>query len=171
MSQENESRKREAEEMMLGYTSKFGSLQVMKSEEISEILSKGEDMVLVDVRQEEEREVSMLPTAITKEEFLLLKPQLAKNTRIVPYCTIGHRSGVFGTQLLEEGFQSVFNGEGIVLWSHYESCRLVTGPDKAPTNRVHTFGTQWDKVPHNIEAVQFGYASLIKAVIYSLLGW
>jgi rhodanese-related sulfurtransferase len=165
MSSTDESLKAEATAMMKGYTSKFQRLPVITSEEINNALVKGEEIVLVDVRECEELEVSMIPTAITKEEFLLRKDQLSKKTLIVPYCTIGHRSGVFGTTLLDEGFENVYNGEGIILWSHLPNAKLVTGVEVVPTRRVHTFGHQWDKVPQHMEAVQFGYWSMAKAFI------
>jgi len=123
--------KEEAHAMMLGYTSKF-KVPVMNSQQISDLLSHAdEEIYLVDVRDEEERQVSMIPSAISKETFLSRKSQLSKSTRIVSYCTIGHRSGVFSTQLLEEGFDNVHNGEGIILWSHLQNSQLVTGPDNS----------------------------------------
>lgn len=79
--------KEEAETMMVGYTSKFKGLPVMHSQQISDLLTKdGEEILLVDVREDEEMLVSMIPTAISKKEFLSLKSQLPKSTRIVPYC-------------------------------------------------------------------------------------
>jgi len=158
--------------MMTAYTSKFQGLPVMTSEQIRQLVEKEEEIVLVDVRESEEQEVSMLPTAITKQQFLSRKDQFSKTTRIVPYCTIGHRSGVFGTALLEEGFDNVHNGEGIILWSHLEDVQLVAGPDgSCLTRRVHTFGAQWDKVPAHIESVQFGYFSMVKAFFSYLYPW
>jgi rhodanese-related sulfurtransferase len=166
-------RKAEAEAMMIGYTSKFVGLPVLNSQQINELIAQSnEDILLVDVREVEEQQVSMLPTAISEADFLICKPQLSKSTRIVPYCTIGHRSGVYGMKLLEEGFDNVYNGEGIILWSHLENSKLVTGPNgSSTTNRVHTFGSQWDKVPGHIESVHFGTLSMLKAFCSYILGW
>ena len=169
----NALKKKEAEEMMKATTSKFDGLRVMKSEEIKRLLNDpNEEILLVDVRDKEEQEVSMIPTAITQKEFQYRKSGLSKKTLIVPYCTIGYRSGAFGKSLLEEGFENVHNGEGIVLWSHLENAELRTGIDRTEsTNKVHTFGSTWDKVPDHIDSVQFGYFSLIAAFVYFLLGW
>lgn len=90
----------------------------------------------------------------------------------MPIGTIGHRSGVFGVQLQDEGFDNVHNGEGIILWSHLKNCQLVTGPNGSiTTNRVHTFGSQWDKVPGHIESVQFGKISMLKSFFSYIFSW
>jgi hypothetical protein len=78
---------------------------------------------------------------------------------------------VFGLSLQQEGFKNVYNGEGIVLWSHLENGKLVTGPaNSSNTNRVHTFGKQWDKVPARCESVTFGYFSMMKAFLSNMFG-
>jgi rhodanese-related sulfurtransferase len=165
--------KLEAEAMMCGYTTKFVGLPVMKSQRIYELLAQHDKAILlVDVREEKELKVSMLPTAITKAEFLSRKEGIPRTTCIVPYCTIGHRSGIFGKMLQEQGFENVHNGEGIVLWSHLENCKLVTGPEGSiATNRVHTYGSQWDKVPAHIKSVEFGYLAMGRAFFAYLTGW
>ena len=164
--------KQEAKSMMLSYASQFEGLDVMESETIEMLLQSKEKIVLVDVREKEEQEVSMIPTAITKNEFLHVKNKLSKDVCIVPYCTIGYRSGVFGKKLQEEKFTNVYNGEGIVLWSHLEHCNLVVGTNReVKTNKVHTYGSQWNKVPSHIEAVYFNVFSIIASSIYKFLGW
>lgn len=165
--------KSEAEDMMVGYTSKFVGLPVMKSQQISDIIREnGESIILVDVRTEEERCVSMLPTAISKDSFLSMKEKLPRDICIVPYCTIGHRSGVFGTGLMSEGFENVYNGEGIILWTHLENSQLVTGPGgSVTTDRVHTFGPEWDKVSSRVQSVHMGYVAMAVVAVSTMLGW
>lgn len=120
-------------------------------------------LILVDIRSQEERDVSMIPGAITVEDFEALvktNPEVVKSRLIVPYCTIGYRSGKWGTHLVEQhGFTNVRNGEGIVLWT-YESSNLVSkkGDVIEPSMTVHTFGSSWDLAADGFSTIQFGIA-------------
>uniref|UniRef100_A0A0G4H6V2 Rhodanese domain-containing protein n=1 Tax=Chromera velia CCMP2878 TaxID=1169474 RepID=A0A0G4H6V2_9ALVE len=99
------------------------------------LLSRG-GPVLVDVRDEEERRVSVIPGSFSKDEFerevagLTEESQLKTTTedakepfdpsavRVVPYCTIGYRSGLCVRDLKVRGFTQSRNGEGVILWAH-----------------------------------------------------
>ena len=125
------------------------------------------DMILVDVRSKNERDISMIPGAINSDEFEILiknNPTINKTRLIVPYCTIGYRSGKYGSYLLKEcGFTNVRNGEGIVLWTHAVGSSLVVleGGIEKCTNKVHTFGSAWDLAADKYSTVQFGTFSFI----------
>jgi hypothetical protein len=118
------------------------------------------------VRSVEERNVSMIPGSITSEEFESLikqNPDHYKSKLIVPYCTIGYRSGKYGSNLKKEyGFENVRNGEGIVLCT-YVCPNLVRkeGGVDVSTNKVHTFGSDWDLTSDSYTTVQFGMYSYI----------
>jgi rhodanese-related sulfurtransferase len=84
-----------------------------------------DDIVLVDVRTEEEQAVSMIQGAIRASEFSALyldQPVQDASERskllVVPYCADGHRSYLFLKKIMEFGFHSAKNSEGIVWWTH-----------------------------------------------------
>ena len=150
------------QDQVVGHVSEVTSLK------IGQFLYEDElNMILVDVRSKNERDVSMIPGAITSDEFENLiknNPNMDKSRLIVPYCTIGYRSGKYGSYLLKEcGFTNVRNGEGIVLWTHAVGSSLVVqvgGAEKC-TNEVHTFGSAWDLASDKYSTVQFGTLSFI----------
>ncbi len=105
--------------------------------------------VLVDVRASEESNVSMIPGAISKNHFEKNIEQFRDRTVIV-YCTIGYRSGLYATNLIEDGFAAKNFKGSILAWCAAEQ-PLVT-PAGKPTNRVHTYSSKY-KVPATYKAV------------------
>ena len=55
-------------------------------------------VVVVDVREAAETAVSMIPGAVTKEQFEAEAERYAQHT-VVAYCTIGYRSGKYCQEL------------------------------------------------------------------------
>jgi rhodanese-related sulfurtransferase len=107
------------------------------------------DPVIVDVREREEFEVSMIKNSITKSEFLANKKEFQDKVIIV-YCTIGYRSGVFSQKLLLDGFESYNLKGGVLLWSHFGLKFYKNG---ALTNRVHIYAKEWAHLHSDYEAV------------------
>lgn len=115
---------------------------------LREALPSG-DFVLVDVRTERERRVSMLPGAIPASEFERRLAELAGRT-VVAYCTIGARSSSYARRMGRSGVD-VLNLEGSVLaWTHAGG-PLVQGG--APTRRLHVYGRRWDLAADGYETV------------------
>jgi len=109
-----------------------------------------EDLVLVDVRTPDERAVSMLPGAITSDEFESRAAEL-EGSAVVTYCTIGYRSSSYAQRLIREGWNAS-NLEGSVLaWTH-EGGELVDKQGN-PTQRVHVFGRRWNLTADGYEAI------------------
>ena len=130
------------------YARKFPEVQGISIQELQQ-LQKQEKVILVDVRTPQEMEVSMIMGAISQAEFER-KHAKYRNSTIVPYCTIGSRSGIYAEKLQKQGFK-VFNLEGSILsWSHAGG-KLVN--DKGITNRIHTYGKQWELAAENYQAV------------------
>ncbi len=76
-----------------------------------------DDLIVVDVREAHEREVSMLPGAITSQQYEQ-DPSAYQGKTIVTYCTIGHRSGLYAQKLHATGCD-VLNLKGAILaWTH-----------------------------------------------------
>lgn len=93
-------------------------------------------LLLVDVRSEKETAVSMIPGAVTREAYERNPAQYA-DFRIVPYCTVGVRSGRYTRRLLEAGVDAV-NFEGSIIAWVEARLPLVTSDGEA-TRRVHTW--------------------------------
>ena len=105
--------------------------------------------VVVDVRSDAEVNVSVIPGAITKAQFEKNRVQYV-NRLVIPYCTIGVRSGAYAKRLAKEGVK-VKNYKGSILNWVDAGLPLVT-LDGKPTNRVHTYSNFYT-VPANYEKV------------------
>jgi rhodanese-related sulfurtransferase len=97
------------------------------------------DLVVVDVREPQEQDVSMIPGAISASDFEANLGEYRGKT-VVAYCTVGHRSGLFAQELMRSGWPSVYNLAGAILsWTH-------AGGDledaQGPTKRVHVYARQ-----------------------------
>ncbi|QDT07580.1 hypothetical protein K227x_60080 [Rubripirellula lacrimiformis] len=107
------------------------------------------DFVLVDVRSDAEVNVSIIPGAITKSDFEKHRDRYTGRT-VIPYCTIGGRSGRYANQLLQEGAK-VKNFKGSILeWVKAEM--PVVTLDGKPTRRVHIYSDRY-AIPEIYEAV------------------
>ena len=130
------------------YARKFPEVKDISAKELQQ-LQEQEKVVLVDVRTPQEMEVSMIIGAISQAEFERERNKY-RNYTIVPYCTIGSRSGIYAKKLQEEGFK-VFNFKGSILsWSHAGG-KLIN--DRGITNRVHIYGKKWKLAAENYQAV------------------
>ncbi|GMV90880.1 MAG: hypothetical protein AMXMBFR82_06580 [Candidatus Hydrogenedentota bacterium] len=107
-------------------------------------------MVLVDVRTEDEREISGIPDAISKAKFEQYEDAYADKT-IVTYCTIGYRSGIYAETLREKGLDARNLRGSILSWVH--EGRPVVDPEGAETRRVHIYGPEWNLLPEGYTAV------------------
>ncbi len=111
---------------------KFKEVPEISAEELLQRIGQA-DLVLVDVREPYEREVSMLPGAITSQQFEQ-DPSAYQGKTVVTYCTIGHRSGLYAQKLCAAGCD-VLNLKGSVLsWTHVGGEFFDTN---GPTKRVH----------------------------------
>ncbi|QDV41752.1 molybdopterin biosynthesis protein MoeB [Stieleria neptunia] len=107
------------------------------------------NFVLVDVRSDAEVNVSIIPGAITKKQYEANRQDYQGRT-VIPYCTVGGRSGAYAKQLVAKGV-TVKNYKGSILkWIDAE-LPLVT-LDGKPTNRVHTYSDRY-KIPSKYEQV------------------
>lgn len=98
------------------------------------------DFVVVDVRSDAEVNVSVIPGAITKAQYEKNRSKY-KGRTVVPYCTVGGRSGAYAKQLLRAGVK-VKNYQGSILKWVDAGLPLITIDGKS-TNRVHTYSDRY----------------------------
>jgi rhodanese-related sulfurtransferase len=111
------------------------------ADQILSSAEQGEDsVVIVDVRAPAESNVSIIPTAITRETFERNIEQ-HRGKRVVLYCTIGVRSGAYASRLQKEGWDA-WNYKGSILDWCDRGLPLLT-PDQEPTKRVHTYAARF----------------------------
>eukprot|EP00752_Nemacystus_decipiens_P001245 g1244.t1 len=172
-------------------TSNFAEVPTICAKDLLQLRREGKRVLLVDVRTDEEMRVSMLRGAVTREEFESSDLGEAVRTGgkfqqssgegeqawdvVVPYCTVGFRSGQYAKKLVDSGYPSVKNSEGVVLWTHEIGSDLVkpdagnraSASDAARADaaawedagvevkRVHVFGKPWDHAREDFETVKF----------------
>jgi rhodanese-related sulfurtransferase len=105
--------------------------------------------VLVDVRSEEEQAVSVIPGAITAEQYEKRRDDYQGRT-VIAYCTIGYRSEKYARKLLQRDVTAV-NFKGSILDWCAAKYPLET-LQREPTNRVHTYSSRYH-VPPEYQAV------------------
>ncbi len=117
-------------------------------EELRRMQAEG-SVVLVDVRTEAEQAESMIPGAITAQQFEA-NPQDHEGKTVVAYCTIGGRSGMYASDLGSRGW-NVFNLKGAILaWTHCGG-ELVNAD--GPTRKVHVHGRKFSLCADGYEPV------------------
>ena len=99
--------------------------------------------VIVDVRTEQERAVSMIAGAVTKSEFEANQRALdsREDVKVIAYCTIGYRSVQYVEKLRKDGYDAYNLRGSILAWTHAGGALETRGEE---TRRVHTFGKTWD---------------------------
>jgi len=100
-------------------------------------LMKQNDLVIVDVRSDAERKVSIIPGAVSAAEF---ERNIGKHVgkSVVCYCTIGYRSAEYAQSMKRRGIQiTSFNGS-IIAWC--QAGQNLTTADGRETKQVHIYG-------------------------------
>lgn len=118
----------------------FPDVGIVTPQALLELMDRPEELVLIDVRSEEERAVSIIPGAITPEEFEAVADGFSDRSAVA-YCTVGVRSSRYAQEMARQGIR-VLNLRGSLLaWTYHE------GPlekDGEPTDSVHVYGPSWD---------------------------
>lgn len=150
---EDERRKGEIEKMFAEFAPKFPGAPTITAEELVRDMAGTGALVIVDVRTREEQDVSMIRSAIRREDFEELKSEF-KGHKVVAYCTIGYRSGQYVEKLRAEKFDA-YNLKGSILsWTHAGGeLERGSGDGEQVIKRVHTYGKNWDLASREYEAV------------------
>mmetsp|Transcript_10421 Transcript_10421/g.14459 ORF Transcript_10421/g.14459 Transcript_10421/m.14459 type:complete len:144 (+) Transcript_10421:323-754(+) len=114
--------------------------------------------------------VSRIDGSIDEETFWKMQRSKILDHAIVGYCTIGFRSGLFAKKLKEEGFKDVYNGEGVVLWTHDPLAEpLVRYSDdgkKKPVKEVHVYGKDWDLAKDEYKTEKFSSVASVTSGMF-----
>jgi rhodanese-related sulfurtransferase len=137
--------------MYAGYKKDFPAVTDISPQQAMTLL-KTDEVVFVDTRKPAEMKVSMLPHAITQNEFLS-HPEKYTGKTVVGYCTVSYRSGVFAREMAEKGI-SVRNLEGGILAWTLEGGKVYDENGKE-TNRIHVYGKKWNYAPAGYKPVMF----------------
>jgi rhodanese-related sulfurtransferase len=138
-------------EMYLEYKKDFPGIKDISPSEAMEMMKTGK-VIFVDIRKTAEMDVSMLPGAVKKDEFLKM-PSKYKDNTIIAYCTIGYRSGKFAGEMHDKVI-SIYNLRGGILAWVLEGGKVYD--EKGETRRVHVYGEKWNYLPKGYEPVMFG---------------
>ena len=134
-----------------GVKKRYPSIPEVKIGELKALIkSKDKNFILVDVRSKRERLVSIIPGAISKENFEKNKAQYL-NKKIIAYCTIGERSGRFLKKIRKNNYKGYNLEKSILGWIH--SNGILVDEKKMETKNVHVYGKKWNLPPNGYKAV------------------
>lgn len=106
-------------------------------------------IVLVDVREAKEQAVSMLPGAITKDEYEKNLPKF-KEYLVVAYCTIGYRSSEYVGELVKKNINAYNLQESLLGWAHRGLSFSIKGSE---TKKAHVYEEAWNFLPSGYTGV------------------
>ena len=135
-------------EMYEDYKKSFPEVQDVTPQAAMELM-KTSKVVFVDVREEEEQKVSMLPGGVTEKEF---KRNLDKyrDSVVIGYCTISYRSGKLASKLRRDGIIMANLKGGMLAWV-LEGGKVFDA--RGETKRIHVYAKTWNYAPEGYEAV------------------
>jgi rhodanese-related sulfurtransferase len=136
--------------MYAEYKKDFQAVRDISPQEAMALL-QAHQVVFVDVRTPEEMKVSMLPDAVSRQEFQN-DPGRYAGKKIVAYCTISYRSGKFAQEMAAQGI-TVYNLTGGILAWTLEGGKVYDA--RGETKRIHVYGPKWDYPPKGYQAVMF----------------
>ena len=123
-------------------TKSFRGIEDISPEEI--LLDSNDNYVFVDIREENEKNISIIPGAISFDNFEKdVEDYLDK--KIIAYCTIGNRSGQYVKVLDNKNIDAYNLIGGILLWVHDGG--EVVSPAGNITKKVHVSRPRWNLLP------------------------
>ncbi len=128
----------------------FPKVEEIDAPALQAALDEPSPPVVVDVRPEAERAVSMLPGAVPLDDYEA-HPERYAGRRVVTYCTVGVRSGLVANRLRKDGVDVVNFRGSILAWTLADGA-LVT-PDGEPTRDVHVYRSGWNYAAEDYRAV------------------
>jgi sodium/bile acid cotransporter 7 len=136
------------EAMYQSYKKDFPGVPDIQIYDAMRLLQEGKAL-FIDVREEKEQEVSMLPGAVTEKQFLK-NPGKYRDRTLVGYCTISYRSGKLAEKLNAQGITLLNLKGGLLAWVHAGG---KVYDQSGETKRIHVYGKKWNLGPKDYEAV------------------
>jgi rhodanese-related sulfurtransferase len=136
------------EAMYQSYKKDFPGVPDIQIYDAMRLLQEGKAL-FIDVREEKEQEVSMLPGAVTEKQFLK-NPGKYRDRTLVGYCTISYRSGKLAEKLNAQGITLLNLKGGLLAWVHAGG---KVYDQSGETKRIHVYGKKWNLGPRDYEAV------------------
>jgi sodium/bile acid cotransporter 7 len=136
------------EAMYQSYKKDFPGVPDIQISDAMRLLQEGKAL-FIDVREEKEQEVSMLPGAVTEKQFLK-NPGKYRDRTLVGYCTISYRSGKLAEKLNAQGITLLNLKGGLLAWVHAGG---KVYDQSGETKRIHVYGKKWNLGPRDYEAV------------------
>lgn len=133
--------------MATSVTKQFPNIKHISIEELDKL--NADNYILVDVRSPNELNVSMIPNAITQEQFEK-NIDSYKNKKVISYCTIGYRSSKFTKLIQNKGIDSFNLKESILGWAMRERPLINKGKE---TKEVHVYSDAWNFLPKGYKGV------------------
>lgn len=124
--------------------------RLISGADLQEKLKKGERVVLLDVREPKENQVSALPgarLAVPDKIETMPLDDLPADATVVTYCTVGGRSGKAAVALEKRLGRPVYNLDGgIIEWFNHGG--QVVDPSGKPVDRIDAWGEPWSSFVH-----------------------
>lgn len=141
-------KRQKVEDLYSEYHAKFPDVLDVTPQQARSLMAD-QKLVFIDIREQQEQQVSMLPGSITEKEFIDNFKSYEDYIKIA-YCTISHRSGAF-VQTLQKESIPVYNLQGgILAWVH-DGGKVYNR--NGETHRVHVYDSEWNWVPAGYQAV------------------
>ena len=116
-----------------------------------QLVESKENYILLDTRELREYAVSHIKNArqVSYDQFRLdLVKDISKSTPIVCYCSVGYRSEKVAKQLIEAGYQSVWNLYGSSFEWANRNLPLVDSTGQT-VQRIHAYNRLWGRYMKN----------------------
>jgi rhodanese-related sulfurtransferase len=126
-------------------TEKFPAAKTITVNELRAKLKNKEPVVLIDVREEKEFEVSRLQGAVHMARATeVVRRYRSYPGTVVVYCSVGYRSGAMVEQLTEAGMKRVFNLKGSIFEWVNRGYPVVN--QRGVTPYVHPYDRHWGQL-------------------------
>jgi sodium/bile acid cotransporter 7 len=144
----DDARRARVQAMYRDYQREFADVQDIAPAEAMALFDAGRAL-FVDVRGEKEQDVSMLPGAVTEQEFLS-RPERYRDMVVIGYCTISYRSGKLAARLKARGIAMLNLEGGLLAWVHAGG---KVFDRTGETRRIHVYCRKWDLGPQSYHPV------------------
>lgn len=128
---------------------------MMIPEEFERRLGRGEQVLVFDVRERSEFDVSHIPGAVHVDpgigvaDFMARYGELLAGRTVLMYCSVGVRSSILAARVSQEaiarGAGGVYNLRGGVFAWHNTGRTLKNPPTRAETSKVHPYSRSWSR--------------------------